>query len=338
MKFILKNNITKFLLVLCFLTSTLALNIKRVSNKKALPENFDAILTITNHSKKTAPEIVEISLNKASLKTLSSGIQVKLLDDKKKIESPVFVPNGLGIYFVPFRSFASNIECTSSSWLYHTNGLNFFVSHKNDSISFSLGFPKKFFKLFGNTIDDKDAAELCISISNNISNFFTKAKEIKSTITKNLNNAIALDKLRAAHIKSKQDMDNYLKNQEGLKTNLLAKRKKLEEDKAVVDTEIVNIEASKTLKLKKSQNFENEMQGLDDILLSHEKSVIENTKSTPLKEIPESQVNELYEKVKAEINNLVKLHSAKDPVVENLNAFALNVKGNQDKIIESFKN
>jgi hypothetical protein len=338
MKFILKNNITKFLLVLCFLTSTLSLNIKRVSNKKALPENFDAILTITNHSKKTAPEKVEISLNKASLKDVSSGIQVTLLDTKKKIESPAFLSSGNGVYFVPFRSFVSSIECTSSSWIYYKNGLTFFVNNNNDSISFSLGFPKKYFNLLGNTIDDKDAAELCKSISSNISKYVTKAKEIKSIITKNLNNAIALEKERAANIKSKQDMEKYLKEQEALKADLLAKRKKIEEDKAAVDTEIVNIEASKTLKLKQSQNYENDMQGLDDNLLLLEKSVTENSKATTFKEIPESQVNELYEKVKAEINNLVKLHSDKDPAVVNFKTFASNVKANKDKIIESFKN
>lgn len=336
MKFILRNNIIKFLMVLFFLTSTLTLNIKR-TNSKALPANFDATLTITNHSKKSS-ESVEISLNKESLTKLSSGIQVTLRDTTKKIASLAFISSGNGVYFVPFRAFASSIDCTSSSWVYFKNGLTFYVNNSNESISFSLTFPKKFLQLFGNTINDKDAGELCTTISANISKYFADAKNIRSKITANINAAAALESERNANIKSKEDMKKFLDEQEKKVKEMLESRTALETQKAKTDSELVEIEATKTLKLKQIQGLENDMLALDDRVLAIEKTKEEKSKATTFKEIAEADVNALYEKVKAELANLVKLHSDKDPAAKDITTLSADVKANKDKIIQSFKN
>jgi len=313
----------------------MTLNLNRISSKLKtfLPDKMEATMTITNNKKEK--ETVEVFLNTKSLIEVSSGFLVTLQKKTDKIINTAFFlagvePNKAPIYFLPFRNFVSSIGCDSANFIYYKNGLNFYINDQQQTYTLNFLFPKSFIGLIGNKFSNADVNDLCKKVTENIVNFASDSRVLKTNAAKYINDAMLLDEERNSNIKTAEAQNKFISEQEEKKKKMESERAKIEKAKSDLDAEIAE-------SLRKQHQYQSNMNSLDDQILAVAKLAAEKASGAPIRVINEADVNKLYVNAKEEIERLAKLHSDKDPQVKILNIYADNVKAQQDKILESFK-
>lgn len=343
----------KLCMVLCLLTFTFCANsdalrrtdkksktsklaLKSNSKSKALPDEFDSILTIQNNSN---TKKYDVKLTKDFLSKPLSGFKFEMQDAGKKIDSPAVTLAPTGGYFVKFQLFTQRIDCQESGW-FTKNSMTYFLNDGKNSYTLNFTFPKKWFTLWiADSVKNDDLKDLCNKLASNYDNFKSEYNKKLNEITNLLSTAKNLEADKARNLKSKADFEQAAKAKADVKKVLTDQLTLLNNNKKQFIDAIKKIEESKTSKQKEYDNILLDIANQGQVISNINGIIEEKSKSSAsIKLITDKEVNEKYDEIKAALVDYSKIYLPKDPfVVSTLSPLIADVKVNKDRIIPSLR-